>query len=143
MLGKRQWKNSLFYPWLTPTTLREFQVWRHVLGTPSSSDGLVFEEKDEKYSVYISKSMTDKYILINCYSSLTSEVVLIDADDNSITPKVFLKRAKGHLYSVEHHELGYYVVSNKNAANKQLLFTKTFPVAVDEMSVVQALTMRY
>jgi oligopeptidase B len=128
--GSVVWANdnkTVFYTRKDPQTLREFQVFRHVLGTDSKTDVLVFQEDDERFSVHISKSITDKYIFIHCYSSTTSEQLLIDADKSTEKPRIFLKREKGHLYDAEHHENGFYILSNKDADNRKVLFSKDIP----------------
>ena len=74
--GSIVWANdnkTIFYIKKDPQTLREFQVFRHEIGTDASKDVLVFEEKDEKFSVGIGNSKTKKLILIYSYSSTTSE----------------------------------------------------------------------
>ncbi len=131
--GSVVWANdnkTVFYTRKDPQTLREFQVFRHILGTDSKTDVLVFQEDDERFGVGISKSITDKYIFIHCYSSTTSEQLLIDANKPTELPKVFLKREKGHLYDVEHHENGFYILSNKEADNRKVLFTKEIPASL-------------
>lgn len=139
--GSVIWANdnaTVFYVRKDPTTLREFQVWRHKLGTPTSKDELVFEEMDERFYVYISKSMNKKYVQISSYSSLTSELRFISADQPTEAPQVFLERKDGHLYAVECHDNGFYVSSNLNAKNKQILFTPRMPKHLDECVVIQA-----
>jgi oligopeptidase B len=108
-------------------TLREFQVYAHVLGTDSSKDKLVFQEDDERFSVYISKTITDKYVCIHSQSSTTSEISLINADQPAEKTVVFLKRRSGHLYEIDHHEKGFYVLSNENAPNKKVIFFANIP----------------
>ncbi|MES2799720.1 MAG: S9 family peptidase [Bacteroidota bacterium] len=130
--GAVVWANdnkTVYYVKKDPQTLREFQVYRHVLGS-KEKDELVYQENDEKFGVGISKSITDKYIYIHSYSSTTSEVQLIDADVPAAKPIVFLARSKGHLYDVEHHENGFYMISNHNAKNRKILFTPTIPTNV-------------
>jgi len=128
--GSIVWANdqqTVFYVRKDPKTLREFQVFRHKLGTDSKQDVLVFEEKDERFSVYLSKTITDSYVSIHVQSSTTSEVLLIDAAHPANAAKVFLARQSGHLYDVEHHETGFFVLSNENASNKKILFYKNWP----------------
>ena len=75
--GSIVWANdnkTIFYVKKDPQTLREFQVYRHELGTDSKKDMLVYQENDEKFSVHISKTITDKFITIDIVSSTTSEV---------------------------------------------------------------------
>jgi oligopeptidase B len=135
------WANdnqTIFYVKKDSQTLREFQIYRHVLGTDSKQDVLVYEEKDELFSVGISKTITDKYLIIYSFSSTTSEMQLIDADKPLEKPIVFLKREKGHIYEVAHHETGFYLLSNKEAKNKKLLFSATIPSSVDKCQEIKA-----
>jgi oligopeptidase B len=139
--GSIVWANdnkTIFYVKKDPQTLREFQVFRHVLGTDSKKDVLVYQEDDEKFAVSITKSITDKYIFIYSHSSTTSEMRFIDSDVPSSAPIVFLLRDKGHLYEVDHHENGFYILSNKNADNKQLLFSQLPPESISNCKVIIA-----
>ena len=132
--GSIIWANdneTIFYVKKDPETLREFQVYKHILGANNQKDELIFEEKDERFTVYISKSLTNKYIEIHSQSSTTSETQLINADNPTETPKVFLARKSGHIYSVEHHDKGFYVLTNNKAKNNKLVFSKTFPKSID------------
>jgi oligopeptidase B len=137
--GSVVWANdnkTIFYIKKDPQTLREFQVYRHVLGTDSSKDQLIYQENDEKFSVHVGKTTTDRYILIHSTSSTTSEVRILDANYPSGDALVFLKREKGHLYEVEHHENGFYILSNKNADNRQVLFSKDIPNSIEGCKIV-------
>ena len=137
--GEIVWANdnkTVFYVKKDPQTLREFQVFRHVLGTDSKNDALVYEEKDEKFSLGIGKTITDKYIVIQIGSSTTSETWLIDGNQANTNPFVFLKQKQGHLYDIDHHENGFYVLSNSNASNKRLLFSKDIPKEIESCSEI-------
>jgi oligopeptidase B len=137
--GSIIWANdneTVFYVKKDPETLREFQVYRHQLGSETTNDILVYEEKDERFSVFITKSLTNKYIEIHSQSSTTSETMLIDADSPSTFFEVFLKRKNGHIYSAEHHQNGFYIVSNDKAKNNKLVFTKKFPKDISECETI-------
>jgi len=132
--GSIVWANdhqTVFYIKKDPETLREYQVFRHRLGTDSSEDQLVFQEDDERYYVSISKSLTDTYVMIHCFSSLTSEVSLVDAEQPETSAQVFLPRQQGHIYEVAHHESGFYILSNDKAPNKKILFSQDFPANLE------------
>jgi oligopeptidase B len=123
--GSIVWSNdnkSIFYIKKDPQTLREYQVFSHVLGTDPTKDRLIYQEDDEKFSVHISKSTSKKYIFIHSTSSTTSEIRMIDADNPSLNASIFWKREKAHIYDVEHHENGFYILSNKDAKNGKILF---------------------
>lgn len=139
--GGLVWANdnkTLFYVKKDPQTLREFQIFRHELGTDPKNDALVYQENDELFSVGIGKTITDKYLVIYSYSSTTSEIQLISADKPTDKPTVFLKREKGHLYEIAHHENGFYILSNKNATNKKLLFTSNIPANIESCKEIKA-----
>jgi oligopeptidase B len=121
---------TVYYTKKDPETLREYLVYRHQIGTPQSADELIYEEKDDKFSVGIGKTLTNAYILIYSYSSTTSEIQVIDASSAKALPKVFLARKAGHIYEVEHHENGFYILSNDNAVNNRILFSKDIPTDI-------------
>ena len=128
--GGLVWANdnkTVYYTKKDPETLREYLVYRHTIGTAQTADELIFEEKDDKFSVGIGKTLTGKYIQIYSYSSTTSEVSLLDAHLAKATLQVFLPRKAGHIYEVEHHDNGFYILSNDNAINNRILFSKEIP----------------
>ena len=121
------WANdnkTLFYVKKDPETLRSHQVWSHILGTNPETDKLVYEEKDESYYTYIGKSKSKKYIMIYLSSTLTTETRLIDADNPTSKPTVFLDRENKHEYSVEHQDDYFYVITNWEAQNFRLMKVK-------------------
>lgn len=137
--GSVIWANdnkTIFYVKKDPQTLREFQIYRHILGTDSKSDVLIYQEDDEKFAVSIGKTITDKYILINSQSSTTNEIKLIDADLPLSSPVVFMPREKDHLYEVEHHANGFYILTNRNAKNKKVVFSETIPKTIKGCKVI-------
>lgn len=139
--GSVLWANdnqTIFYVKKDPTTLREFQVYKHVLGTNHSKDELIFEEKDERFSVYLTKTLDKKFILVHSVSTTSSETWLISADKPTEKATCFLKREKDHLYEVAHHETGFYVLSNKNSPNRKLVFTQTIPTSIENCKVLLA-----
>ncbi len=128
------WANdnkTVFYGKKDTVTLREFQIYRHILGTDSKTDVLVYEEKDEKFSAGVGKSITDKYIMLYSYSSTTSEMQWIDADKPLDKPSVFLPRKQGHLYEIAHHTNGFYILSNDQATNKRILVSASAPTSIE------------
>ena len=48
-------------------------IFKHEIGKKSSEDQLIFEEKDDTFSCYVSKSKSRKYIVIGSYQTLSSE----------------------------------------------------------------------
>ena len=131
--GSVVWANdnqTIYYTKKDPETLREYLVYRHQIGTPQSTDELIYEEKDDKFSVGIGKTLTNAFVLIYSYSSTTSEVQLIDANQANAKAKIFLARKQGHIYEVEHHDKGFFILSNDNAINNRVLFSNQIPTSI-------------
>ena len=112
---------TVFYVKKDKQTLREFQVYKHVLGTHQKEDKLVFEENDELFSVGIGKLKSKKEIVIHSSSTTTDEYRLLSADKPNEDFRLFLPREAGHEYSLEHAAGYYYILTNKNALNFKLM----------------------
>ena len=122
--GNSEWGNdnkTLFYIETNPVTLLSERVKRHVLGTEVAADVLVYEEKDHSNYVWVDKTKSDKYIVINSAATLSSEVRILDADKPSGDFKLFQPRLKDVLYSIDHAGDKFLVVTNKEAINFKLV----------------------
>ncbi|MEC8831464.1 MAG: oligopeptidase B, partial [Bacteroidota bacterium] len=109
--GSSVWANdnkTLIYTNKDPVTLRSDRIFKHVLGTSSEEDQLVFHEKDSTYNTFVYKTKSRKYIVIGSGSTLTSEYRILDADDAEGEFKVFSPREKGVEYSISHFEGDFY-----------------------------------
>ena len=125
--GNAIWANdnkTLFYTRKDPQTLRSSQVYKHVLGTAADSDTLVFEEKDETFSVYITKTKSREYLIMGSGSTLTSEAQYTSANGPDFDFKVLQPRVRGLEYDVSHYGDFFYLVTNKDkATNFKLMKT--------------------
>ncbi|NJM91254.1 MAG: prolyl oligopeptidase family serine peptidase [Myxococcales bacterium] len=81
----------------------------------------IYKEDDGQYYVGIGTSKSRRFIMIYAGATTNSEVRLIEADRPASLPKVFLPRAKDHLYSVDHLDGRFYVTSNDGAKNFRLV----------------------
>ena len=111
----------LFYARHDPTTLRPCQVLRHRLGDDPARDRLVYEETDPTFSCAVWRSRSKRYVLIGSFQTITTEIRYLDAADPDAAPAVFLARARGHEYEIDHHRGCFYVRSNAGARNFRLL----------------------
>lgn len=103
------WANdnqTLFYSTID-NTLRSSRIYRRALDEPQST--LVYEEKDVKFTTYVSGSKTREHIFIGSASSTTSEERYIDAGRPLDTFKVFLPRVQDVEYSVYPHKDKFFV----------------------------------
>ena len=122
--GQAEWFNdgkTLIYTRQDPITLRSYQVWRHVLGSDPTDDVLVFQEDDETFSVYIEKTESDRFILIQSDHTLSTEYHLIDADDPMAEPVVVAPRERGVKYHVTHQGDRLLIRTNLGATNFRLM----------------------
>jgi oligopeptidase B len=104
---------------------RPWRVWRHVVGTPSSDDVVVFEEPDERFGVRLSLCRSESYLVISSASVTASEVWLIDAAEPAGEPRVVAPRRTGVEYSVDHQpgtgdEGRLVILHNDQAVNFEL-----------------------
>ncbi len=95
---------------------RPLFVYRHVVGTPTSDDVLVYEEKDTGLFVSLELTQSKQFILISVHDHDTTEVHLIDADNPSAPSRLVTARRKGHQYSVEHNACDLMITTNSNGA---------------------------
>lgn len=103
------------------STHRPYRVYKHVLGTSSTHDVLMYEEEDEKFSVGVDRSADDSYIFMESQSMVTSEVSFIKADGTDDRPRVFWERQNEHEYVVDYGHGVFYVLSNDDAPDFKLL----------------------
>lgn len=94
---------------------RPHQVWRHELRTDSSDDVLVFEETDERYWVGIDSSRDDRWLVIHNGSKLTSEALILPADQPTATPVRVANRVENVEYGVEIGDGVLYLLHNQNS----------------------------
>lgn len=117
--GSAVWANdnkTIFYSKQDEVTLRSDSIFKHKLGTSQEADQLVYFEKDDTFSVDISKSKSRKYLAIESGSTLTTEYRILNADTPDGKFKIFQKRKRGVEYSVNHYQDSFYILTNKDKA---------------------------
>ncbi|MFD1325352.1 S9 family peptidase [Micromonospora sonneratiae] len=102
---------------------RPNRVWRHVVGTPASDDVIVYEETDERFWVGVELTRSEKFILIDIHSKVTSEVRVIPAGNPTGEPAVVAPRRQGIEYLVEHHGHRFLILHNDGAEDFALAYT--------------------
>lgn len=133
--GNMAWANdTLFYTRQDPITLRSCTIYSHRLGTDPAGDRLVFEEKDEEFSTGISKTRSDRYLLIASRQTLSTEYRYLDADEPGGSFTIFLARESDHEYSIDHFEESFYIRTNWKAQNFRLMETPVARTVADAKS---------
>ncbi len=117
--GGAVWANdnkTMFYSKKDPVTLRSDKIYRHILGTKTEEDQLVFHEEDETFGTFVYRTKSKKFLVIGSYSTLTSEYRILNADTPYADFEVFSPRKRGLEYSIAHYEESFYVLTNKDKA---------------------------
>lgn len=121
--GDIVWANdnrTLFYT-TEDETYRPNRVWKHTLGS-SGADTVILQEDDQAFYVGVSRTRSDKYILIGIGSNTTSEYWYLDADKPNSALKVIEPRSHQVEYWVDHHDKHFYLTTNAdNAQNFKLV----------------------
>ncbi|WP_422104620.1 S9 family peptidase [Winogradskyella sp.] len=115
--GSSSWANdnkTLFYTKKDEVTLRAYQIYKHQLG--KKEDVLMFEEADDTFGTTVYKSKSRKYLIIACYSTLTNEYHILNADTPEAQFEVFQPRVRGLEYSMAHYKEHFYILTNKDKA---------------------------
>ncbi len=120
--GEATWANdnkTLFFTQMEAETLRDYKIFRYELGSKEEVE--VYHESDDTFGVHVTKSKSKKYIFIESYSTLSTEVQTLLADDPQGDFKVFAARERDLEYSVEHHEDKFVIATNFEAKNFRLM----------------------
>jgi oligopeptidase B len=122
--GNLAWANdsrTLFYTKQDPKTLRPYRIHRHVQGEKTSEDPLVFEEADETFSCTISRTRSDRYLMIASRQTLSTEYRFIEADKPTDAFTVIQPRRANLEYSADHLGDDFYIRTNLEAKNFRLM----------------------
>jgi oligopeptidase B len=125
--GSASWaldNKTVFYTVKNPTTLRSEKIFRHVLGTDTSTDVEVFFEEDEAFSTYVYRSKSDKYLMIGSHSTVSTEYRILEANNPTGEFRIFQPRVRDLEYNIAHYNNSFYILTNKdNAINFKLMKT--------------------
>jgi oligopeptidase B len=117
------WANdnkTLFYGQLDEAH-RPYQAFKHVLGTKVEQDTKLYEEKDDRFFLEISKSRNARLIFISVESELSSEVRFLEADQPGQELRLIRPRENDLLYNVENHDDRFFIVTNEKAKNFKIV----------------------
>ena len=120
--GGASWANdnkTLFFTQMEKETLRAYKVFRYQLGSGKQTE--VYHEKDDTFGVSVSKSKSKKYIMIESYSTLSTETQILSADEPLSEFKVFAQRERDLEYTIEHKDDKFYIETNYEAKNFRLM----------------------
>ncbi|HST08455.1 MAG TPA: hypothetical protein VLJ83_09790, partial [Gemmatimonadaceae bacterium] len=116
------WANDtvLFYQ-TADSARRADAVWRHVLGTPQSSDVQVFHESDVLDNVGVNRSKSGKFIMIYDDGFTSSEARVIPTASPFGAAVVVAPRRANVEYSLEHIDGSFLMTTNDGAQNFKVM----------------------
>lgn len=135
-----RWANdnkTIFYTRQDPETLRWDKIFRHETGS-EQDDELIYEEKDDTFSSYVYRSTSGNFIYVASQSTVSTDVRYVSADSPTDPLQLIRPREVDHEYSVTDGGDRFYILSNENAQNFQLLEAPLDNTAKEAWSVVVA-----
>ena len=94
---------------------RQYRLYRHILG--SETHELVYEEKDEAYDLFATRSRSGEWIFVVAESKTTNETRLIPAATPDAEPVVMVPRRDEHRYYPDHRGDRFYVMTDDAGIN--------------------------
>ncbi len=110
----------LFYS-VKDAALRPYKIMRHRIGTAPQDDVVVYEETDETFRAYVYRSKSRKYIIIGSAQTVSTEYRLLEAVTPLAKPRMFQARERDLEYGIDHIDDRFYVLTNYQAKNFQLM----------------------
>lgn len=104
-------------------SLRDYQVFRHKIGTNFETDVLLFEETDETFYLDLNLSKSKHYVFIHALSTLTDEVRFLDLTNPNGELQLLQSRQQDLKYSAEHFGDSFYIRTNLEAENFKIVKT--------------------
>ncbi|WP_263357430.1 S9 family peptidase [Acidicapsa ligni] len=117
---------TLFYTVEDVEQKRQFQLWRHVLGTSHAENVLVFEEPDERFNLGAGRTRDGEFLVLEAGSHTTSEARFLAADDPTGAWTLVTARVDDQEYSIDHRKGLWFIRTNDAGRNFRLV---TAPVA--------------
>jgi oligopeptidase B len=112
---------TLFFSKQDPQTLRSFQIYRYELGTDPSEAELVYEEDDDTFITFVTRTRSRDYLMIGSHQTVSSEYRYLRANDPSGAWQVIEPRERHHEYSADHFGDHFYIRTNDGARNFRLV----------------------
>jgi len=91
------------------------KIFKHKIGSSSKKDELIYEEKDDRFTVGMGGLTSDeKFFLINTSDHSTTETHYFLADEEKTNLKIFQKRKEKIRYSIDSWQKYFYIHTNQD-----------------------------
>jgi oligopeptidase B len=115
---------TLFYTVEDPVSKRSYRLYRHTFG--GGPDTLLYEERDERFSVSVERSRSDRYVFLHVGSLTSGEQYFLPANAPAARWTLIAPRRENIEYDADHHGDRFYIRVNDTGRNFRLV---TAPVA--------------
>ena len=92
------------------------------MGDDIKKDKLIYEEKDNQFSLNISLSRSKKFLLLQASKTESNETWYLDLESKVFALKCFLKRKTKHLYYIDDTPKNFFILSNKQKQKNFALY---------------------
>jgi oligopeptidase B len=86
---------------------------------------MLYEEKDEKFTLEVSRSRSGAYLFLDSSSHTSSEIRFLKASEPNGTPQVIAAREKDREYEVDHRLGAFFVRINDKGRNFRVVLMST------------------
>ncbi|MEM9514853.1 MAG: S9 family peptidase [Actinomycetota bacterium] len=100
---------------------RPCTVWRHELGTPTSTDQVVFDEPDESFYVGVGATRSERWIVVSAASLDATEMHILDAATPTERPLLIQARRPGVEYTIDDWGDRWVMLTNEGATDFRVL----------------------
>ncbi|GAB2881743.1 oligopeptidase B [Uliginosibacterium flavum] len=112
---------TLFFVTEDVQTKRASLFWRQDLGEAQPTR--LFEERDERFNLYVAKTRSLGLLVLNSTSHTTSETRILPADQPNGRWRIVVKRRAGVEYEIDHHSDTLFIRTNDLGPNFRLIKT--------------------
>jgi oligopeptidase B len=112
---------TLFYTVEDEEQKRQFQLWRHALGSPHSVDTLVFQEDDERFNLGVGRTRDGKFMVMESLSHITTESWVLPAGEPEGRFSLISPREDEHEYYLDHRNGLWFIRTNDRGRNFRLV----------------------
>lgn len=112
---------TVFYTIEDEEQKRQYQLFRHLLGTPHAQDALVYEEQDERFNIGAGRTRDDKYIVLESASHTASEARFLPADSPETEFRLIAPRRDNIEYYIDHRNTLFFIRVNDTGRNFRLV----------------------
>jgi oligopeptidase B len=96
----------------------------------------IYTERDETFYISISKSRSNKFLIIHSSQTISNEDLYLNLDTPLESPKVFTKRQLNIEYQIDHFDGKFYILTNYEAENFCLMSCEEDHTSKDNWTMV-------